>query len=347
MRGATEAPICMTTQTGEIEMSQVLPITDVYDHPSAWTTATIRSEDDITCNLDRHHVDALLQAMDHARRSGKELEAITRDDFPLSSIDTSLSEWILEVQEGRGLFLLRGLPMDQLSAEDCALLYWGFGAHFGVAKPQSVAGDRLGYVRDESGKNRHSRGYQKRSELSMHTDTTDILAMMSIVQAKTGGLSGCTSGPAIYNYLLKNEPDVLETLCAGFHYPIFGLRKPGSPLITEDKFPIFTMADGYLSISYLRAHIDMAFDAQERSATPAEEHALNTFEALTKDPRFCLRFNMKPGDILFMNNYVLLHDRTEFEDDEEPEKRRLLYRLWLDAFDKRPLHRLASPYIKN
>ncbi len=328
-------------------MSHALPIAEAYDHPSAWDTTTIRTEDDIACYLSEQQVDALLTALDHARRSGKKVEDITREDFPLSGIEKSLQQWIWDLHEGRGLFLLRGLPIQDLTTEDCALLYWGFGSHFGIAQPQSVAGDRLGYVRDESGKNRHSRGYQKRSELSMHTDTTDILAMMSIVQAKKGGLSGCTSGPAIYNYLLENEPDVLETLCNGFHYPVFGLRKPGSPLVTEEKYPIFTMAEGYLSLSYLRAHIDMAFGGLERDATPAEEHALNTFEALTKDPRFCLRFNMKPGEILFMNNYVLLHDRTEFEDDEDPEKRRLLFRLWLDAFDKRPLNRLASPYIKN
>lgn len=328
-------------------MSQVLPIAETYDHPCAWDTSTIKSEDDVTYTLDQKHVDAFLKAVAHARSLGKKVEDITRDDFPLDAIADSLKQWEWDVQEGRGLFLLRGLPMDDLSEDDCAFLYWGFGAHFGEAKPQSVAGDRLGYVRDQSDNNRQSRGYQKRSELAMHTDTTDILAMMSIIQAKTGGLSGCTSGPAIYNYLLENDPKVLETLCEGFHYPVFGLRKPGGSLVTEDKYPIFTMADGYLSISYLRAHIDMAFGGLDRPMSDDEKHALDTFEALTKDRRFCLRFNMKPGDIFFMNNYVLLHDRTEFEDHDDPDKRRLLFRLWLDAFKKRPLARLASPYIKN
>ena len=328
-------------------MSQVLPISEAYDHPCAWDTSTIGTENDLAQTLNSKQVDALLKATAHAKSLGKKVEEVTRDDFPLDDINEDLKNWKWELQEGRALFLLRGLPMDDLSEDDCAFLYWGFGTHFGVAKPQSVAGDRLGYVRDQSDNNRNSRGYQKRSELAMHTDTTDILAMMSIVQAKEGGLSGCTSGPAIYNFLLQNKPDVLETLCSGFHYPVFGLRKPGGSLVTEDKYPIFTMADGYLSISYLRAHIDMAFGGLERDMSEAERHALDTFEALSKDPRFCLRFNMVPGDIFFMNNYVLLHDRTAFEDHEEPAKRRLLFRLWLDAYEKRPLARLASPYIKN
>ena len=328
-------------------MSQVLPISEAYDHPCAWDTSTIGTENDLAQTLNSKQVDALLKATAHAKSLGKKVAEVTRDDFPLDDINEDLKNWKWELQEGRALFLLRGLPMDDLSEDDCAFLYWGFGTHFGVAKPQSVAGDRLGYVRDQSDNNRNSRGYQKRSELAMHTDTTDILAMMSIVQAKEGGLSGCTSGPAIYNFLLQNKPDVLETLCSGFHYPVFGLRKPGGSLVTEDKYPIFTMADGYLSISYLRAHIDMAFGGLERDMSEAERHALDTFEALSKDPRFCLRFNMVPGDIFFMNNYVLLHDRTAFEDHEEPAKRRLLFRLWLDAYEKRPLARLASPYIKN
>ena len=328
-------------------MSHVLPISEAYDHPCSWDTSAIGTENELAQTLNSKQVDVLLKATTHARSLGKKVEDVTRDDFPLDDISDDLENWKWELQEGRALFLLRGLPMDEMSEDDCAFLYWGFGTHFGVAKPQSVAGDRLGYVRDQSDNNRNSRGYQKRSELAMHTDTTDILAMMSIVQAKEGGLSGCTSGPAIYNYLLQNEPEVLETLCSGFHYPVFGLRKPGGSLVTEDKYPIFTMADGYLSVSYLRAHIDMAFGGLDRDMSDAERHALDTFEALSKDPRFCLRFNMEPGDIFFMNNYVLLHDRTAFEDHEDPAKRRLLFRLWLDAYEKRPLARLASPYIKN
>jgi alpha-ketoglutarate-dependent taurine dioxygenase len=44
-----------------------------------------------------------------------------------------------------------------------------------------------------------------------------------------------------------------------------------------------------------------------------------------------VEFTLKPGEILFFNNRWLLHNRTSFVDFEEPERRRHLVRLWLQA----------------
>ena len=38
---------------------------------------------------------------------------------------------------------------------------------------------------------------------------------------------------------------------------------------------------------------------------------------------------LEPGDLQIMNNHVLLHSRTAFEDYKDPERKRLLYRLWI------------------
>ena len=37
----------------------------------------------------------------------------------------------------------------------------------------------------------------------------------------------------------------------------------------------------------------------------------------------------EPGDLQFLNNRVTLHNRGDYEDWPEPERRRLLLRLWL------------------
>jgi hypothetical protein len=51
------------------------------------------------------------------------------------------------------------------------------------------------------------------------------------------------------------------------------------------------------------------------------------------------RFDMvlERGDMQFVNNHVLIHSRTEFEDFEEPERKRHLLRLWLSVPWGRPL----------
>jgi hypothetical protein len=50
-----------------------------------------------------------------------------------------------------------------------------------------------------------------------------------------------------------------------------------------------------------------------------------------------LRLDMmlERGDMQFINNYTTLHARTEFEDFAEPERRRLMVRLWLRSFGLR------------
>jgi alpha-ketoglutarate-dependent taurine dioxygenase len=41
-------------------------------------------------------------------------------------------------------------------------------------------------------------------------------------------------------------------------------------------------------------------------------------------------FTMQPGEMFFINNRWVLHNRTAFEDHPEPERRRHLVRLWLE-----------------
>ena len=61
------------------------------------------------------------------------------------------------------------------------------------------------------------------------------------------------------------------------------------------------------------------------------------FDALTNDPALNMFMEFKPGDVQLVHNHTILHDRTDFEDWPEPERRRHLLRLWLAADKARPL----------
>ena len=45
---------------------------------------------------------------------------------------------------------------------------------------------------------------------------------------------------------------------------------------------------------------------------------------------------LEPGEALFQNNFVTMHARTAFEDDEAAGFKRHLLRLWLDVPGGRP-----------
>ena len=54
----------------------------------------------------------------------------------------------------------------------------------------------------------------------------------------------------------------------------------------------------------------------------------------------CMQIHQQPGDILFLNNWMTFHRRAEFEDYDEPEKKRHLLRIWLSVPNSRPIHPL-------
>ena len=75
--------------------------------------------------------------------------------------------------------------------------------------------------------------------------------------------------------------------------------------------------------------------------------AADYFQTLAQDPRFMIEFMLDPGEIMFANNYVLLHARTEFEDHPEYERRRHLLRMWLAMPNSRPLSPLMRAVYRD
>ncbi|MGH7985682.1 MAG: TauD/TfdA family dioxygenase [Candidatus Binataceae bacterium] len=63
--------------------------------------------------------------------------------------------------------------------------------------------------------------------------------------------------------------------------------------------------------------------------TPAQREVLDLIDACANDPELYLDMEFAPGDMQFLKNGVILHARTQYEDWEEPERRRHLLRLWL------------------
>ena len=307
------------------------------DHPNAWTTDSVCSKSDIAYPLSEMELADLDQALRTVKARGLDLENITAQDFPLTVLSPVLTQWLHEIQERKGLILLSGFPIDHYSKEDCGLIFWGIGAHMGEAQSQSLAGDLLGHVVNLGGKNARYRTYQNSTELALHTDATDIVGMMCLTPAKEGGLSGYAAAAAIYNELVENYPDALATLCEGFHYHLFGEQAEGESPITEQKVPVFSMKDSYLSISYLRSYIEMAFAEMGKEKTPAEQDALDILDKVAHGSRCYQQFMLAPGDIVLFNNYTILHNRTAFADDDDPDKRRHLLRLWLRAYKPRPI----------
>jgi len=116
-------------------------------------------------------------------------------------------------------------------------------------------------------------------------------------------------------------------------------KRPTAPPITPYDVPVFSNRDGQVSVFMVREIINSAFRELGREFTAEEIDAIDTFRATAQQLQFETR--LEPGEASFLNNYAVMHARSEFEDWDEPEKKRLMLRLWLDV------ERKARPVVSD
>ena len=268
-----------------------------------------------------------------------DIAAITARDFPLPTLGAKLRARVDdEVLNGRGFLLVRGLPVERWSMAESATAFFGLGAHLGSARSQNGKGHVLGHVQDLGldVKDPNVRIYQTHERQTYHTDSCDIVGLLCLKTAKSGGLSALVSSTTIFNEMRRQRPDLLQLL----FQPLATDRRGEVPEGQKPYFeiPVFNWHKGYLTAIYQRQYIDSAQRfADAPRLSPQQVEALDMFDRLANDPKLNLFMEFKPGDVQLVHNHTMLHDRTGFEDWPEPERRRHLLRLWLAADGGRPL----------
>lgn len=268
-----------------------------------------------------------------------DIAAITARDFPLPTLGAELRARVDdEVLNGRGFLLVRGLPVERWSMAESATAFFGLGAHLGSARSQNGKGHVLGHVQDLGldVKDPNVRIYQTHERQTYHTDSCDIVSLLCLKTAKSGGLSALVSSTTIFNEMRRQRPDLLQLL----FQPLATDRRGEVPEGQKPYFeiPVFNWHKGYLTAIYQRQYIDSAQRfADAPRLSPQQVEALDMFDRLANDPKLNLFMEFKPGDVQLVHNHTMLHDRTGFEDWPEPERRRHLLRLWLAADGGRPL----------
>jgi hypothetical protein len=221
---------------------------------------------------------------------------------------------------------VQGITRERYTEAEFGKIFWSMGTLMGSAAMQNAGGDRIAHVTQD--KNHPTeRGYRGSGELSPHTDAYAILGLMCVQRAESGGFSHASSALAIHNEILHTRPELLEPLYRGTRYASMDARGTPVPPTAVD-IPLFSNVDGQLSCFFSRQNSSEAVRQLGRPMDPAFSQACDHFERLSRDERFRIEFMLDPGEIMWVNNYVLVHARTEFT-DSEAHKRDLL-RLWLN-----------------
>jgi hypothetical protein len=268
----------------------------------------------------------------------RDLTSLTRERFPLPTLAPRLAATLRELLDGRGFVLWRGLPVAQWGRRRSAVAFYGLGLHLGHAVSQNAQGHVLGHVRDLglSSADPNVRIYQTRERQTFHTDSADLVGLLCLQAARAGGLSALVSSTTLYNEMRARRPDLAACLFQPLATDRRGEVPPGARPYFE--IPVFNWHEGRLSAIYHRQYIDSAqrfADAPRLGARQVE--ALDLLDALTDDPAMHFTMQLQPGDMQFVHNHALLHDRTAFTDWPQPQRRRHLLRLWLAPESGRPL----------
>lgn len=259
-----------------------------------------------------------------------DLAKIRAEDVPLPTLAPRLRILLDEVLNGRGFVLLKGLPVERWTMQETATAFLAIGVHLGNLRMQNAEGHLLGHVKDlgRTSDDPNTRIYQTRERQTFHTDSCDVVGLLCLQAAKSGGLSSLVSSTTIFNEMRRSRPDLLRVLLE----PIETDRRGEVPEGVKPYFtiPVFNYHDGLVSAIYQRQYIESARRFPDVAPlTPLQIEALDLFDELANDPKLNLMMELHPGDIQFVHNHTILHDRTAFEDYPEPERKRHLLRLWL------------------
>jgi hypothetical protein len=325
-------------------MSITQPITTA----AAWQGRELAQTTDWIRPLAPAAIDELDAALRAVERRGLRWPAFAADDFPLPTFSRELARVRDELEHGRGIVMLRGLPVERYTLHELRQLSWGLGLHLGTPRYQNAAGELIGEVRDEvrlygavnetpgaSSLSKSSRSRARSSgPLRFHTDRCDVVSLLCVRKAKAGGESMVCSSIAVSNAILARRPDLHALLCRDYVRNRQGEEAGGERKTYA--MPVFAARDGHFTSHYSRTFIEAAqLLPGVRPLTKEENEALDLHARVCQELAHTM--TLEPGDIQLLNNHVTYHARAPYEDTEAPDTDRLLLRLWLAMPNSRPL----------
>ena len=167
-----------------------VPLEPVAD-PAGWSAAEDVNTEEWIYHLSDAEIAEILDAVSGVEARGLDIMDIARGDFALPTLAPALAEIRAELLDGRGYVLVRGLPIAGMTPAQAGAALWGIGLYLGRAVSQNADGHLLGHVKDLGGDygDPLTRGYQTRAAMGFHADPCDIVALLCLRPAKSGGAS--------------------------------------------------------------------------------------------------------------------------------------------------------------
>jgi hypothetical protein len=308
---------------------------------AAWNNESLSADRSWIYSLDSAQTSAINDLLPQLMSRDLRHAEIGLDYASLPAIDKLIEQMLDQVENGRGVVLLKGIPVSGKSISEIELMYTAIAARLGRSIVQDTRGTLIDRVenRGASYDDIAVRGYTTNAKLTPHCDSGDLVALLCVRQAKSGGKNTIASSMAIYNELLTYHPEMLAPLARGFHYNIRGNGPPGQYRdFTAHRVPVYSYHEGKLSCRFnAKAILTSEQLPGVHPLSSQEKAAVNKVAELSVRPDLSVDVLLEPGDLLLLCNHSVFHTRDAFEDWEDTERRRLLLRKWINIHNGREL----------
>jgi len=300
----------------------------------AWTRTDL-TEQDWRVVLPPAAIDEILAVSETLEKQPVPLLALRPDSFAMPHCLAAMQEVSAILANGVKFALVQKLPVEQLSEDMAKSIYWMLASMIERPVAQKLDGTMIYDVTDTGAKPLPGSGVRpdkSNVDLQFHNDNAynavmpDVVGLLCIRRAAKGGQSRVMSFATAHNALLERFPDRLARLYAPFWFDRQREHYPDEDSVFAA--PIFTNDNGRLLARLGQHQIRNAYEMKGEIDTETLE-AIEAIDQVFRDRDLQFEFDMEPGDMQLARNCEVGHSRTEFVDFPEPEKRRLLVRLWL------------------
>nr|CEG05038.1 unnamed protein product [Fusarium clavum] len=278
--------------------------------PGTWNGSQFANESEYIYRLSALEIQEIKDALCYFKAIGLDGDLICRENFPLPTLGLKLDVIRLDIYQGKGFGLIRGLdPGDHLTV-DLTMIYVGIQSYIANrCGQQDEKGNMLVHiVADNSSEltNKHHR--HSLSEITFHNEEAgDIISWLTRSSAISGGRCIIASGYAVYNILNRKSIQLLS--------------QPSWMFPSQNKClrPIFFYHEEKFILNFGRIPlIGSSIHPRSPNLPPVSKQqyqALDDIEHAARQVQ--LEIKTQPGDIHFINNLFILHRRDCFKDGDQ------------------------------
>ncbi len=300
---------------------------------SAWTPQDLEEDRSWCFDLTSLQVEDLGRALEVVKTRGLAFGEIGVQDFPLPTMTDTLRSLLHEIRDGRGVAVLRGLPVD-CDYPDLEKMLWGLCTHLGTGVTQNREAGLIHYITDgELAPKDGARILGTPRPSKLHVDLSDCVGLFCARQAPDNPKSLVASSMTVYNEILRQHPQYLPRLREGYYWDRKGTSANEKPH-SEFRVPAWSETEGVVSC---RFHPGWIRTGHEQAGVELTQEEVEIFDFIADTAEAnAFAFELKPGDIAFWNNYTTFHGRDGFAATDDESQKRVLLRIWLDLPDVRP-----------